>query len=454
MKGLITTVAALLLAAAVLYAGNGLQATLLTVRANAEGFSLTLVGMLMSAYFAGFIAGCRYAPRMVKRVGHIRTFTALASVASAAALAHALFVDAPSWLVLRVITGFCFAGLHMIIESWINEKVTNELRGQLLSVYRIVDLVALTVGQVLLMVADPTGFALFALVSILVSLALVPVALTTSVAPQPIHRATLDLPKLFALSPLAAAGVLMVGLANSSFWALAPVFVQQLGYSVELIAVFMSVAIIAAAVAQWPLGLVSDRMDRRLVIIVVTALAGGSGMLLYVNASTSITWLLASAAAFGMTAIPLYGLCAAHANDHAEPESYVEVNSGLLLLYGAGAILGPVVSAQAMALLGAKGLFASTMAIHGVLLIWGSYRYVASPAIRPEDKDSYVALPVPAALPMATPEGFELDPRLEPAEVDEAANDGAPGEEDAAPAVTLPLPAAPDAQDDGIRQTA
>jgi MFS family permease len=408
----ISTVAALLLASAVLYAGNGLQATLLAVRANAEGFSLTLIGMLMSAYFGGFITGCRFAPRLVMRVGHIRTFTALASIASASALAHALVVDPVSWLLLRAVTGFCFAGLAMIVESWINEKATNQIRGRLLSVYRIVDLLSLTVGQVLLTVASPEGFRLFALVSILVSLALVPVALTTSVAPQPIRRASLDVPRLFEVSPLAALGCLLVGMANTSFWALGPVFVQQLGHPVNLIAVFMSVTIISGALAQWPLGMLSDHMDRRILIVLVAASSGVSGYGLFVSADASVAWLLTSAAAFGLFAIPLYGLCVAHANDHAEPDSYVEVNGGLLMLYGLGAIAGPVVSARAMTLLGPRGLFAAIMAIHVVMVLWSLYRLVAHPAIREEEKEPFVAVSVPGSVPTATQEGFDLDPRV------------------------------------------
>ncbi|MEL6363666.1 MAG: MFS transporter [Pseudomonadota bacterium] len=213
----VRSLAALILAAAILICGNGLQNTLLAVRANLEGFPFWQIGLLTSAYFVGFIAGCQQTPAIVRSAGHIRAFTALASIASASALAHAIAVDSVVWVGLRVITGFSLAGVQMIIESWINEKTPNEARGKVLASYRIVDLGATMAGQGLLAVASPEGFILFAIISILISLSLVPVALTKSSAPQPIAEAKLDLKKLTAVSPLAAFGSFAVGAANGAF---------------------------------------------------------------------------------------------------------------------------------------------------------------------------------------------------------------------------------------------
>ncbi|GJL90350.1 MFS transporter [Hyphococcus sp.] len=407
MGKVIRILAALLIAAFFLIAGNGLQGTLLAVRGNLEGFPLLMVGFLMSAYYVGFIGGCRIAPLMVKRVGHIRSFTALASVASAAALAYALAVNPVFWIVLRIVTGFCMAGLYMIIESWINENATNERRGRILSIYRITDLTAGTLGQALLAAADPTLFSLFAVVSILISLALVPVALTNSAQPRPIASAKLDLEKLFRISPLAAAGCLCVGAANGAFWAVGAVYVQQLGYDVRTIAVFMTTAVIGGALSQWPLGLASDRMDRRIIIIIVSSLCAASGAFLAATGGGSGEMLLYGAFAFGFTAMPIFGLCVAHANDRAEAHEYVTLAAGLLLLYGVGAVIGPIIAPLAMNEFGPRALFIHTAVTYAVLAVFGLFRVFLRDAAPRADRESYVAVP------RTSPAVFEIDPRVE-----------------------------------------
>ena len=407
MARTIRTLAALLIAAFFLIAGNGLQGTLLSVRGNIEGFPLVLVGLLMSAYFVGFMAGCQFAPGMVKRVGHIRAFTALASIASAAALAYALAVQPVFWLVLRVITGFALAGLYMIIESWINEAVDNEQRGRTLAVYRLVDLSAATLGQALIALAAPTAFTLFAIVSILISLALVPVAMTTSAQPRPIASAKLELRKLFQISPLAAAGCLAVGGANGAFWAVGAVYVQQLGYAVATVAVFMTTVVVAGALVQWPLGLISDRIDRRIVVIATAGLCVASGVFLALAGGVSSDMLLYGGFAFGFTAMPIFGLCVAHANDRAEPHEYVTLAAGLLWLYGAGAVAGPVIAPVVMNAFGPKALFIHTSAIYGVLVVFGLYRILARDAAPQKNREAYVSVP------RTSPTVFEIDPRGE-----------------------------------------
>ena len=407
MRQALLVISSLLLAASILLAGNGLQGTLLSIRANIDGFALPVIGLLLSAYFIGFIAGCRYAPRLIAKVGHIRTFTALASVASASALAHAIFVDPSFWMALRVVSGFCFAGLYMIIESWINEKASNENRGRILSIYRIVDLSATTVGQILLTVGDPGGFVLFALISILISLSLVPVALTTSAAPAPIKVAKLNLLKMYRVSPLAAVGAFGVGAANGAFWAVGPVFVQRIGYDLDAVAVFMSAAIIGGALSQWPLGFLSDKIDRRWVIVGVCAFGAASGFFLSLFSQSSFLALLAGATFFGFFTMPVFGLSAAHANDHAEPGEFVAISGGLFLLYGAGSIIGPILGPTAMELFGAPALFLYTAAVHILLVIFGLYRMAQRSAPAHAEKAGYVPVP------RTTPNVFELDPRGE-----------------------------------------
>lgn len=407
MASTIRTLSALLLAAFILIAGNGLQGTLLAIRGDIEGFSLTLIGLLMSAYFFGFIVGCRYAPQMVKRVGHIRSFTALASIASASALTHVLAIDAVFWVLLRAITGFCLAGLYMILESWINEAATNETRGRVLSVYRITDLSAATVGQMLLATGDPAQFRLFAVVSIIISLALVPVALTSSAAPRPISNATLDLRRIMRISPLAAVGCLAVGAANGAFWAVGAVYVQRLGYDITAVAGFMSSVVIAGALSQWPLGLLSDQIDRRLVIIAIAGACAVSGTILAMTGGVSVWMLIAGGCAFGFFAMPQFGLAIAHANDRAERDEYVSLNAGLLLLYGVGAVAGPIVGPVVMQVFGPQALFFYTSAVYSALALFGLYRVTQRDAVTMEDREDFVSVP------RTSPGVFGMNPHAE-----------------------------------------
>ena len=408
MRQAIMTIAALLLAVAILISGNGLQNTLLAIRGNLEGFPIVFIGMLTSGYFVGYIAGCRIAPIMVARVGHIRTFTALASIASASALAHALVVDIPAWLVLRIITGFALAGLQMIIESWINESATNKNRGQVLAIYRIVDLGGTTIGQVLLTLADPTGFTLFAITSILISLSLVPVALTTAVTPKPITQAKLDLRKLLRVSPLAVAGALAVGAANSVFWAVGPVWVQRVGFDVAIVATFVSAVVIAGALSQWPLGYASDKFDRRKVIVIVSTLTAASAAFLATLGPTSFYFLIGGAIGFGLVAMPMFGLCTAHANDRTEPGEYISTSAGLLLIYGIGAVIGPVAGPLLMEIGGPQMLFVYIAVCYSILSLFGIYRMTRRAAVAATEKAPFLHVP------RTSPVAFEMDPRLPP----------------------------------------
>lgn len=399
----VSAILPLLLAAAILLAGNGLQGTLLAVRANLEGFPTSLIGVLMSAYFAGFVLGCRFNPSFIKSVGHIRTFLALASIASASALIHPLYVDVWIWAILRAITGFCFAGLIMVIESWINERATNANRGRILSVYRVIDLTATTLGNALLATADPADFHLFATVSILMSIALVPVALTRSDAPKPIETARLNIPRLFKLSPVAAVGAPMVGLANSSFWAVGAVYAQQLGYETALIAAFISAVIVGAALLQWPLGWLSDRIDRRRVMLGASILGIASTLALSHFGGKSPELLLGLGALFGAFIIPMFGLTAAHANDHAGPGEAVSTNGGLLLLHGCGSVVGATLGATVMSFFGPPSLFVYIAAIYVFFAGFCLYRILTSPPVPDEKKSPFTPLPKNAA-----PTTFEI----------------------------------------------
>lgn len=397
MKTAIQSIAALLLATFFLYTGNGLQGTLLSVRAGLEQFPTPLIGVLMSGYFLGFILGCRLVPRIIASAGHIRTYVALASIASSSALAHAIIVDPAIWVGLRAITGFCFAGMAMVIESWLNERATNESRGSILSVYRIVDLGALTIGNALLGLASPSTFVPFAIVSILVSLALVPIALTSSEGPKPVSVAKLDIRALYGVSPVGALAALATGLANAAFWSMGPIFVQQGGYGPEIIGLFMSTVIIGATLSQWPLGFLSDKVDRRYVIMACCLGTVASAISMSLFALGSQTSLLTVGAIFGAFLIPIFGLSVAHANDLTDPAESVATNGGLLLLHGLGAVFGAFAGAGFMALFGPRALFVYIAVIYTIIFILVTLRVLQRSGVDQEDKETFVPLAKNAA---------------------------------------------------------
>ncbi len=363
----LTPVAALLISVAVLLAGNGLQGTLLPIRAQMEDFSTLSIGVLGSVYFAGFAAGCLLGPKLIERVGHIRTFSAMAAIATAAILGHGLYAAPLLWWVLRALSGFCFAVLYVVIESWLNERATRETRGLVLSVYLIINLTVITLGQLMVTLADPQAFTLFAVAAILLSLGLVPVATTRTIAPSPPPAVRPRLRRLYATSPVGFMGCLTVGLANGAFWALSPVFAAGSGMDTRGIALLMSATVVGGAIGQWPLGRMSDRMDRRYVVV---ACCGGAAMVAaaLTFAPFAAPWaLFALSGLWGAFAFPLYAISVAHTNDFAAPQDYVEVSSGLLLLYGAGAAVGPVLVAPLLEVIGPGALFEATMGIHLLL---------------------------------------------------------------------------------------
>jgi len=354
MRAVLGSVGALLISAAILLAGGGLLSTLIAVRANEAGFPLPAIGLMTSVYYAGFIAGCIYAPRLVKRVGHVRVFAALSAPTAAGALTHALLINIPVWVLLRGVIGFSFAGLYVLIESWINEAAPNEQRGQVLSIYRMVDLAAVTAGQFMLSIPDPQGFVLFAIVAICICLAIFPISLSTAKAPQ----------------------------------------------------TFMSVVIFAGAIMQWPVGWLSDKFGRRALILIISLAAAGAGVFLWAFSGQSKIMMLTGGMLYGLFAMQVFGLCAAHANDRAEPNEFVAVSSGLFLIYGVGSVVGPSVGAIAMSRLGPNYLFAYTAAIHTLLAIYTLYRISMSAA--PDDSADYIAVARPRSIAIIR----RMDPRI------------------------------------------
>jgi MFS family permease len=415
---------ALLLAVAILFFGNGLQSVLLPVRATIDAFATTSIGLVASAYSAGFVVGCLSMPHIVRRVGHIRTFAVCAAIAASVVLLMVLAVHPLVWIPLRALSGVCFAGLFMVIESWLNERATSGNRGQVLAVYMVINLTAVTIGQMILPLGDPASFSLFALTAIAITLALVPVGLTTSDAPQPLREVHLRLGRLYAMSPVGVVGGFFVGLANGAFGGLGVVFARDVGLSITGIALFMSAALVGGALAQLPLGRFSDRTDRRKVMIAVCAFAAAVGGVLAalgeIRQSGQVLgmdlgfqqvspWLLiGTAALFGGAVYSQYSLCVAHTNDHVGREEFVEASSGLLLTWAIGASIGPVLVAFVIDTIGAGGLFLYTAIVHASFVVFAVYRMTRRAAVPPEARAPYVAAGRPSR---TTPVAIELDPR-------------------------------------------
>jgi len=264
---------ALLIGFGILMLGDGLQGTLLAVRADQEGFSASTTGLIMSSFYFGFLGGSLMTPKIVMRVGHIRVFAALAAMASAAILIHAVFVEISAWIALRFVSGFCFAGLYVVAESWLNDKATNEIRGKVLSLYMIVTFTGVGLGQLLLNLADPKGYPLFILTSVLISIAVVPLLLSASPSPKFESSSSMKLTEMLKLSPLGSLGMFVNGLVMAGFFALGPIYASRVGLNLEQISYFMTAAVFGTVLLQLPIGIISDRFDRRWVIIIVATLA-------------------------------------------------------------------------------------------------------------------------------------------------------------------------------------
>ncbi|WP_420416278.1 MFS transporter [Pacificispira sp.] len=374
MKARTRSIATILLGSGIVFLGYGLMVTVLPIRAQMEGFGETAIGLMGSAYFVGFVLGCLLGPGMVKAVGHTRAFAGFAALVAALALVFPLAVDPWLWMALRFISGICLAVVYMVIESWLNEQATNRIRGVVLSVYIIVGNLTTIGGQQMVVLYDAAGLALFSLVSILIAISLVPVSLTPVNEPEPIPSARLRIARLYRLSPTGFVGCILVGLADGAFWTFGPVFAQDKGLPVQEIALFMGAFMAGGTVLQWPLGWLSDRIDRRIVVAICAAGSVATGLALAFWEPQQSWMALALALAHGGVMIPIYALCIAHANDFAPHEEMVEVSSGLLLLYGVGAAVGPIVIGPIMEKAGHGSLFVMIAATFAALALFAIYR--------------------------------------------------------------------------------
>ena len=370
----LSSVAALLSSYGLLLLANGLFGTLIGLRTKLESFPTIVVGLIVGAYFLGLLAGGVQAVRVVAAVGHIRAFAAFASIMSVSALGIVLLIDPVAWAVMRFIGGLCMAGMIVVTESWLNERCTNRTRGQVMSFYMITNYLAAGCGQFILPLGDPAGYELFCVASIIYSLALVPVLLTRASAPKPSAPERASMSELWRVSPLGLLGALTAGIVNSNYYGLAPVFSHDTGLTVSETSLFMGSGIFAGLLLQWPMGWLSDRIDRRTVLAGMVLGASMASLGVGLTAGGEFSAMIVLVIAYGGLSFTVYSLCAAHANDFAPPDKLVQTASGLLIAYGLGASVGPVLTSGLMELFGAVTLFMVNAAVYGTLGMFALYR--------------------------------------------------------------------------------
>ena len=389
---------------------HGLQGTLIGVRSVLEGFSFFSTGLIVAGYYVGYLTGSVFIPIFLKRVGHIRVFAALASLASIAILLHTVFLDPYSWFFIRILTGVSLSGIYIIMESWLNDKSTNETRGQLLSIYMIITFVFVGLGQLLLNISDPAKVDLFILVSILLSFALLPILLSNTEQPNTTDTKNFSLAEFYAISPLGFVGALFTGLAHSAVFGYGAVYAAAKGLSVLEVSIFMIIITSFGALSQWPIGYLSDRMDRRLILIGVTFIASGLCVLIVGSSYISLTLFFVLTAIYSCMSLPMYSLAIAHTNDFLQQNEIVAASSAFAKLMGIGSILGPLMVSAMMSVTGPNGYHIYLLLIHGLLGLFGLYR-MTKRAIPADSESQYVPLPR-----NITPAGMELNPVTEPIE--------------------------------------
>jgi MFS family permease len=380
-------VSALLLGSALLLFAGGIHSLILPVRGSAEGFTATSLGLLGTGWAVGYVLGCLFVPRLVGAVGHIRTFGVMCAFAAMSILMQALVVLPEAWIPVRAVSGFCFAGAAMIVESWLSDRASPKTRGTIFGVYTMVNLGAATGGQMVIALGDSTGFLFFALGAMVYSLALVPTALSTSATPAPLTSVRLNLPLLWRNSPVAVVAVFLVGISNAAFGTLSAVYADRVGLPLSAIALFASIPILAGALAQIPIGFASDRMDRRKVLLgtAFIALAADISFVLLVPQDQMTNLILVSV--FGAAIFAMYPIIVAHA--HAPEGTSIQVSGGLLLVFGLGSIAGPLVAGVTMSAAGAQGLFLTTIGAHVLMILYTFWRIMQRAAVPEAEKGNF-----------------------------------------------------------------
>jgi len=411
MAGQLLPIAALLASTFLMLLAGGLAGILLPLRGGMEGWSTTTIGWMGTSYSLAFTIGCIVVPHLVRRVGHVRVFSALLTLLSMALLFHALVVSPVAWMIFRGVAGFSLAGAYMIIESWLNERVTNESRGRIFSIYMIITMLGLMCGQYILPFGDAMTQTLFIICAIIYASALLPTALSSAQSPNPLTQVSLDLKGLYRRSPAAAVGSLIAGIVAGTWNFLAAIYGEMNGLSTFGIATMLACAMIGGAIFQYPLGRASDFVDRRYVMVLAGIVGFALSMVMVLFHPTAPYAIYAMMFLFGSVIYPIYSLNVAHANDYADASEFVKISGGLLIIYGVGSVVGPALSGPLMDAIGPSGFFvtmAIAFGIYGLHAFW-RIRRLQRPAIS-EQKTEY-KFHTPDG--QSTPETMQLDPRSE-----------------------------------------
>ena len=413
MFNAVRSVFSLLFGAAIMIIGNGLLFILLPIRLGVEGVPAETSGLVMSCYYAGFVAGSLWGRDLIGRVGHIRAFAAFAALVCAVTLLYALWFQPYAWAILRGLNGFCMAGLFAVIESWLNERSSNTTRGQILSLYMVTSYAASSVGQFMVNLSDVQTLTLYCVAALLLSISLVPVVLTHVQGPDLRGIAPLKLGELYRISPLGVVGCAGAGVLSGSFYGMGAIYAQAVHLSVFQVSLFMGMAVVGGLLFQWPIGRASDRFDRRTVMLVVLI---ATTALFVVNYSLSIAGLQGKAADWILIGLPLlfgggmaviYPLAIAHAFDYVAKERMVAASSGLLLAWAIGATAGPLMASLLMGQFGPQALFAYMAVMTGAISLFTHWRMTRRAALPSRDQATFV--PVTTTSSVAA----TLDPRSE-----------------------------------------
>jgi MFS family permease len=401
----------------ILMVAHGFQGNLLGVRSVIEEFNFIATGSIMSGYFVGYFIGANSIPNLVSRVGHIRVFAALASMASLSILIHAVFVNPIIWTMARFITGFALVGIFIVMESWLNDRANNRTRGQLLSVYMFITLIGISLGSLLLNFSSPDKYEPFILISLLLSFALIPILLTKRKAPKFKKQGFINIKGLFKTSPLATVSMFCTGLIHSALFSLGAVYAAKMNFTIFEISLLLFIITVCGGLFQWPIGYFSDKSDRRLIIIICTFVAAVFAFLaIYVSGASLENMYLAISADrnkilfflfFGIyagMAIPLFTLNLAYVNDYMEKAKFVSAGAGMQIIFGLGAMMGPFLCSTLMSAFGTNGFFIYLLIFHLIIGLFGLYRITRREAVENPDN---TFTPLPRNI---TPAGLELDP--------------------------------------------
>ena len=384
---------AILLGIGFMMLANGLQGTLLGVRAGIEGFSTFTTGIMMSGYFIGIFIGSFVAPRLVKRVGHIRVFSALASLASISILFHGVYVDPWLWMAMRVVTGISFAGFYVVTESWLNDRASNETRGKILSIYMLIITGSMGAGQFLLTLAKPEAIDLFIMTSVIISFGLIPILLTVKPAPSFDTSSKMSIADLYRASPLAVIGNCLTGMAHGTIFGLGAIYASQVLVDINAIAWFMACFMIGSLISNWPVGYLSDRIGRRTIMAGLSIISIVCCLLAIATTKGSITFYLIILT-LGGAAMPMYSICVAYANDRLQPHQIVAASGSLVMVSGIGLMTGPIVIAFLMDFFDLEFYFWGIAMVFSLILLFTLVRINLREAVALEDQSTLVAGPI------------------------------------------------------------